>query len=150
MTTKLVLRRDVVGIGKRGDIVEVADGYARNHLVPGGKAIPATSGVSQQANAMRRARDLKDAKDREGAESIAQKLVPLVISIPARAGREGRLFGSVTPGDVVDAVAQQSGIELDRHRFLAYEPIKSLGTHEVRIRLHPEVEFSLTVEVVTG
>ncbi len=150
MTTKLVLRADVGGIGKRGDIVEVADGFARNHLIPGGFAIRANSGVAQQANAMRRARDVKDARDREAAESVATKLVPLVISIAARAGRGGRLFGSVTPGDVVEAVAKQSGIELDRHRFLSFEPIKTLGTHEVRVRLHPEVEFALTVEVVGG
>lgn len=147
---RLVLRRDVPGIGKRGDIVEVADGYGRNYLVPGGLAIAASEGVAEQAAAMRRARDLKDAKDREGAETIAQRLVPLVITVAARAGREGRLFGSITPSDVVEAVEKQAGILLDRHRFLDYEPIKSLGTHEVRVRLHPEVEFSLAVEVVSG
>jgi large subunit ribosomal protein L9 len=150
MSTTLVLRRDVAGIGKRGDIVEVADGYARNHLVPGGMAIAASQGVSQQATAMRRARDVKDAREREAAESVAQRLVPLVITIPARAGREGRLFGSVTLGDIVDAVSAETGIELDRHRFLSYEPIKSLGTHEARVRLHADVEFSLTIEIVSG
>ncbi len=147
---KLVLRRDVTGIGKRGDIVDVADGHARNHLVPSGLAIVASSGVAHQAASMRRSRDVKDAKDREAAESVAQKLVPMIINIPARAGREGRLFGSVTQGDVVDAVEQQSGIVLDRHRFLAFEPIKTLGNHEVRVRLHPEVQFSLTIEIVSG
>lgn len=147
---RLVLRRDLSGIGKRGDIVEVSDGHARNHLVPAGLAIAANKGVTVQAASMRRARDLKDAKDREAAETVAQKLVPLVITIPARAGREGRLFGSVTPGDVVEAVEQQAGVALDRHRLLSFEPIKSLGTHEVRVRLHPEVEFSLSVDVVSG
>lgn len=147
---KLVLRRDVGGIGKRGDIVEVSDGHARNHLVPAGLAIAASKGVADQAASMRRSRDLRDAKDREAAETVAQKLVPLVITIPARAGREGRLFGSVTPGDVVEAVERLSGVPLDRHRLLSFEPIKSLGSHEVRVRLHPEVEFALTVDVVSG
>lgn len=147
---KLLLRRDIDGIGKRGDVVDVADGHARNHLLPAGLAIAASESLAAQGAAMRRARDLKDAKDREAAEAVAQKLVPLVMTIPARAGREGRLFGSVTQGDVVEAVQRQSGIELDRHRFLNFEPIKTLGTHEVRVRLHPEVEFSLTVEVTTG
>lgn len=145
---RIVLREDLSGIGKRGDIVEVADGYARNFLVPTGRAITATDGVTAQAAAMRRARDLKDAKDREGAEAIAKRLVPLVITVSARAGREGRLFGSVTMADVVEAVEAQAGISLDRHRLLTHEPLRSVGTHQVGIRLHPEVEFSLTVEIV--
>jgi len=147
---KLVLRADVAGIGKRGDIVDVADGHARNFLVPTGKAIFATDGVAGQAASMRRSRDLRDARDREGAEAIAQKLVPMVITIPARAGREGRLFGSVTPADVVDAVHEQAGLVIDRHKFLDHEPLKTLGTHEIGVRLHSDVEFRLTVEVVTG
>ncbi|HUY31091.1 MAG TPA: 50S ribosomal protein L9 [Acidimicrobiales bacterium] len=147
---KVVLRADVTGIGKRGDMVDVADGHARNYLVPAGKAIVATDGVTGQAAAMRRSRDVRDAKDREGAEAIAQRLVPMVITIPARAGREGRLFGSVTPSDVVEAVHSQTGLEIDRHKFLDHEPLKTLGTHDIGVRLHPEVEFRLTVEVVAG
>ncbi len=147
---KVVLRGDLDRVGKRGDILEVTDGYARNYLIPQGLAIPATQGIAHQANAMRRARDMRDAKDREGAEMIARKLVPMVITIPARAGAEGRLFGSVTTQDVVDAVQHQAGIELDRHRVVTSEPIKSLGTHEVAVRLHPEVQFQVTVEVVSA
>jgi large subunit ribosomal protein L9 len=145
---KVVLRDDVRGVGKRGDIVEVTDGHARNFLLPGGQAIKATEGIATQAAAMRRARDLRDAKDREGAEAIARKLVPLVIKIPARAGSEGRLFGSVTTSDVVAAVREQAGLDLDRRRLLTDEPIKVLGVHEVGVRLHADVEFRLTVEVV--
>lgn len=145
-----MLRSDVPGVGKRGDVVEVSDGYARNNLVPGGMAIPATPGIAAQAASMRRSRDLRDAKDREGAEAIAQRLVPLVFSIPARAGREGRLFGSVTPSDIVEAVEAQAHVELDRHKLLNHEPIRSLGSHEIGVRLHPEVEFQLRVEVVPG
>lgn len=146
---RVVLRADVDGVGKKGDILEVADGFARNFLVPKGRAIPATPGVQAQANAMRRSRDVKDARDREGAEAVARKLVPLVIRVPARAGREGRLFGSVTAADLAEAVTAQSGLELDRRRLRVDEPIKTLGSHEVPVKLHPDVEFRLNVEVVS-
>jgi large subunit ribosomal protein L9 len=145
---KVVLRDDVQGVGKRGDIVDVSDGFARNYLLPGGQALRATDGIANQAAAMRRSRDLRDAKDREGAETVARKLVPMVIRIPARAGSEGRLFGSVTTADVVAAVHDQAGVDLDRRRLLTDEPIKALGVHEVAVRLHSDVEFRLTVEVV--
>jgi large subunit ribosomal protein L9 len=125
----------------------VADGYARNYLLPKGHAIIATPGVEAQATSMRRSRDLRDAKDREAAETVARRLVPAVIRIPARAGAEGRLFGSVTAHDVAQAVADQTGVELDRRRLRLDEPIKSLGTHEVPVKLHSDVEFRVTVEV---
>lgn len=147
---KVVLRTDLAGLGKRGDIIEVADGHARNYLLPRGKAIVATAGIEAQANAMRRSRDLKDAKDREAGETIARQLVPAVIRIPARAGAEGKLFGSVTSSDVVGAVKEQTGIELDRRTLHLDEPIKSLGTHEVPVRLHADVQFRVTVEVVAS
>jgi large subunit ribosomal protein L9 len=145
---KVVLRGDIAGIGKRGDIVVVSDGYARNHLVPSGQAIVANDGITTQAASMRRARDFKDAKDRESAETVAQRLVPMTISIPARAGREGKLFGSVTSSDIVEAVAHQAGVTIDRHALLTHDTIKEVGRHEIAVRLHPEVEFSLAVDVV--
>jgi large subunit ribosomal protein L9 len=145
--TRVVLRSDVGGIGKRGDILEVADGYARNFLLPKGHAIVATAGVESQASAMRRARDLRDARDRESAQTVARTLVPQVVHITARAGSEGKLFGSVTSSDVVEAVAAQTGVELDRRKLQLDEPIKSLGTHEVPVKLHADVEFRITVEV---
>lgn len=146
---KVVLRADVSGVGKRGDIVEVADGYARNFLVPKGLAMRSTPGVTAQASAMRKARDVQDARQREGAETVARQLVPTPIRIPVRAGSEGRLFGSVTAADVAQAVTEQVGVELDRRRLLLEEPIKTLGVHEITVKLHPEVEFQLTVEVVS-
>ena len=97
---------------------------------------------------MRRSRDVKDARDRESAEVVARELVASVIRIPMKAGAEGRLFGSVTAADVVDAVQTQAGVELDRRRLHLTEPIKSLGTHEVPVKLHTDVEFQITVEVV--
>ena len=149
---RVVLRSDLDKVGKRGDIVEVADGYARNYLLPKGHAIAASAGVTSQANAMRRARDLKDAKDREAAEVVARKLVPMVIRIPARAGSgdQAKLFGSITTSDIAEAVAEQAHITIDRRRLHLDEPIKSLGTHEVPVKLHSDVEFRVTVEVVRG
>ena len=147
---RVVLRADVENVGKKGDVLDVSDGYARNYLIPKGRAIRATAGVEAQAAAMRRSRDLKDARDRESAETVARSVVSTVVRIPARAGAEGRLFGSVTTADVVAAVAAQSGVQLDRRRLVMEEPIRSLGTHEVPVRLHPDVEFRVTVEVVPG
>jgi large subunit ribosomal protein L9 len=145
---RVVLRTDIDKVGKRGDIVEVADGYGRNYLLPKGYALMATNGVTAQATAMRRARDLRDAKDRESAQLVARTLVPMVIRIPARSGSGGRLFGSITSTDVVDAVSQQAKVTLDRRRLHLDEPIKSLGIHEVPVKLHADVEFRVTVEVV--
>lgn len=147
---KVVLRSDVAGVGKRGDMVTVADGFARNNLIPSGRAIMATAGISAQAAKMRVARDLRDAKDRDAAETVAQRLVPMVITIAAKAGREGKLFGSVTPADIVAAVEDQSGAVLDRHVFLAHDPIKELGEHYVGVRLHHDVVFQLHLEVVSA
>jgi large subunit ribosomal protein L9 len=146
---KIILRADVLDVGKKGDIVDVADGFGRNYLVPKGLAIKATAGAEQQAASMRRSRDLKDAKDRGAAEEIAKKLVPAVITVKAKSGAEGRLFGSVTVADVAAAVHEQTGIEIDRRRLHLDEPIKSLGTHAVPAKLHADVEFPITVEVVS-
>jgi len=145
---KLVLRSDVAQVGKKGDIVDVADGYGRNFLLPKGLAFPASSGVEVQATAMRRSRDVRDASDRAAAQEVASTLVPRVVTITARAGAEGKLFGSVTTMEIVEAVATQTGVELDRRQLHLDEPIKTLGTHLVAAKLHAEVEFPITVEVV--
>jgi large subunit ribosomal protein L9 len=144
----LILRSDVDNVGKKGDVVDVADGFARNFLMAKGLAIKATPGAIAQATGMRRARAVKDARDRESAEQVARVLVTKVIRITGRAGPEGRLFGSVTTADLVAAVQNQAGVTLERKRVHLDEPIKALGTHEVPVRLHPEVEFRLPVEVV--
>ena len=144
---KIVLRSDVENLGRKGDLVTVADGYGRNYLVPKGLAIEASRGVARQAEAMRRSRQVRDTREKEGAEATARQLAAQRIEIPARAGEGGRLFGSVTATDVAEAVAAQTGIHLDR-RKLAIEPIKTLGVHEVPIRLHADVELVLTLDVV--
>ena len=147
MSVKVILRADRQGLGKRGDIVDVADGYARNYLLPKGHAFKATDGAVTQAGAMRRARDLRDAHDREGAQAIATRLVAKVITISAKSGPDGKLYGSVTSADVVDAIAAQANIQLERKQ-IHMEPIKSLGEHSIAAKLHSAVEFPITVEVV--
>jgi large subunit ribosomal protein L9 len=97
---------------------------------------------------MRKARETKDAHDRQIAETVARNLVQQVIRIPMRAGPEGKLFGSVTTANIADAIAEQVGLEVDRYRLHLPEPIKTLGTHEVPLRLHAEVEFPVMVEIV--
>jgi len=145
---RVVLRADVADVGKKGDILDVADGFARNYLIAKGMAFRATDGVVTQAQSMRRSRDLKDARDREAAETVARTLVPAVITIPAKAGAEGKLFGSVTAADLAAAIATQVGVDIDRRRLHLPDPIKTVGTHTVPVKLHADVEFPVTVEVV--
>ena len=147
---KVVLRADVSRLGNKGDILDVTDGYARNYLVPRGLALKASPGVVSQAAAMRRSRDVRDARERAAAEEVARALVSQVVRITARAGGGGRLFGSVTTSDVADAVREQTGIELDRRKLHLDEPIRELGTHHVTVKLHADVEFPVTVEVGPG
>ena len=143
---QVILRNDIDGLGKRGDIVDVADGYARNFLLPKGKAIKASAGAIDQAARMRKSRDLRDASDRDAATTIASALVPKVITITAKA-HDGKLFGSVHDADIVAAVAEQTGIELDRKVIEISDPIRTIGQHQVRASLHPEVAFPITLDI---
>ncbi|MFV0309266.1 MAG: 50S ribosomal protein L9 [Desertimonas sp.] len=143
---KVILRNDLDGLGKRGDIVEVADGYGRNYLLPRSLAFLATAGAVEQAGRMRAARDARDTQAREAARTIASTLVPKIITISVKAGQEGKLFGSVTTADIVDAVAEQTGIELER-RQVEIDPIKTLGQHQATAKLHVDVSFPITIEV---
>ena len=147
---RVILRTDVETVGTKGDVVDVADGYARNYLLPKGWAMKASPGAEAQAEKMRRSRSIKDAADRSAAEDIATRLVPTTITIAARVGTEGRLFGSVGTAEVVEAIAKQTGIELDRRQVKLNEPIKESGTHLVPVKLHTDVEFPVTLEVGGG
>ena len=144
---KVLLRSDVKGVGNKGDIVDVADGFGRNYLLPKGFAIVATGGVAAQAESMRRSRDQRDAVAKAAAEELASKLVAAVIEVSARAKGEGELFGSITVTEIVDAVASQTGIELDRHVVHLDEPIRTTGSHHATVKLHPQVQIQLGVEV---
>lgn len=145
---KIVLREDVDNLGAKGDLVEVADGYARNYLVPRGLALPASKGVVQQAEAMRRNREARDRRQREAAEALAGRLVGAAISLSMRAGEGGKLFGSVTAADVAEALSSQLGTEIDRKHVELTEAIKELGEYQVTVRLHPAVTPTVTVAVV--
>ncbi len=145
---KVVLRNDVSGLGHKGDVCDVADGYFRNYLDPNQLAFKATAANAGQADAMRRASALRNAASRAEAEEVATKLVPMVFSIAAKAGEGGRLFGSVGSSDIASAVGEQAGVEIDRHDLALESSIKELGQTVVMCKLHPEVEFPITVEIV--
>ena len=144
---KVVLRSNVDGVGKTGDVVEVANGFAQNFLMPQGLAIRATAGTARRAEAMKRTRLLQDVKEREGAEEVSRRLSDQVISVQARVGQDDQLYGSVTTSEIAEAVLAQTGIELDRRDMSLEEPIRRVGTHQLDMRLHPEVRVELTVEV---
>ncbi len=145
---KIVLRNDVSGLGRKGDVCDVAEGYFRNFLNPNQLAFKSTAANAGQADAMRRASALRNAASRAEAEEVATKLVPMVISIAAKAGEGGRLFGSVGSSDIATAVEEQSGVVIDRHDLILETAIKDLGQAIVMCKLHPDVEFPITVEVV--
>jgi len=146
---KVLLRSDIEGVGKRGDIIDVSGGFARNHLLPAGKAISASPGIETQAAAMRRSRDLRDARDRESSETVARTLVGNVITLQARATGE-RLFGSITAADIVKKVEEQTGAVVDRKDLVLDDPIKTVGEHSVRVELLGGVVFELTVDVAAS
>ena len=146
---RVVLRDDVESLGKKGDLVDVADGYARNYLVPRGLAMKATRGVVQQAEAMRRNRDAREVRDRQAAEALVPQLAAKRIEVKARAGEGGKLFGSVTTTDIVAAVQEQTGVVLDRRNVSLDEPIRELGSVEVGVKLDAGVEATVGVDVVS-
>ena len=147
---KLILKQEVAGLGGPGDIIEVKDGYGRNFLVPQGLATVANRGAEKEAALIRKGRDVREIRDRSSADIVADQLKALSVSLAARAGGEGRLFGSVTTSDVADAVKAAGGPALDKRRIELTSPIKSLGTHRVSVRLHPEVVTTLDIEVVAS
>lgn len=145
---KVILTDRVTDLGQRGDLVEVADGYARNYLLPQRKAVKATEGAMRQAELVRQARQEAEERAREEADQIAQALAGTRVVIAARAGDEGKLFGSVGIGDVVEAIKKFTGIEVDRRAVDLDTPIKDIGLHQVVIRPHPDVDFPVTLDVI--
>lgn len=144
---KLLLRSDVSGVGKKGDIVDVADGYGRNYLLPKGFAVVASGKVEEQAVSMRRARQQRDEQHRAEAGELAGRLSTLTLTIAARAKEDGELFGSVSAVEIASALNSQAETSVDRHDVVIATPIKSVGTHSVSVRLHPEVVVDLSVEI---
>ncbi len=145
---KLILTQEVSNLGSPGDVVEVKDGYGRNYLLPGGLAMPWTRGGEKQVATIKRARDKRDVRDLGEAQAIKGQLEGLTVTLATRAGAGGRLFGSVTAADVVGAVKQAGGPELDRRRVELPGHIKTTGSHAVTVKVHPEVTATVTVDVV--
>lgn len=147
---KLILTQEVTGLGAPGDVVEVKSGYGRNYLIPRGFAMVATKGGEKQIAQIKRARDVRGARDLDHAKQIAAALQGLSVKHAARAGSDGRLFGSVTSGDIVEAVKAAGGPELDKRRIELPGHIKATGTHDVNVKIHDEVTGSFTIEVVAA
>lgn len=145
---KVILRKDVKGRGRAGDIVDVANGFARNYLIPEGYAVSADKGAVLQAKSMQRARAIKLEKEKEGAQATADKLNTTTVTITVNAGEEGKLFGSVTTADIAKAIEQETGVETDRRDITLSSPIKALGEFSATVELHPEVKANVALNVV--
>jgi large subunit ribosomal protein L9 len=144
---KLILTQEVSGLGAPGDIVDVAAGYGRNYLIPRGFAMLWTRGAQKQVELLRRARAAREIRGLEDAQLVSGQLSGLRVRMRRRAGASGRLFGSVGPADIAAAVREAGGPELDRRRIEVRDPIKTIGSHQVRVRLHPEVSAAVDIEI---
>jgi len=147
---KVILTTDVEELGRKGDVVEVADGYGRNYLVPKAKAIKATRGALKEAEAMRRSREEAERVAKAAASQIAEALTDSRVVVAARSAEEGKLFGSIGARNVAEAIASYTGVQVEPQFILLTGPIKEIGLHEVTLRPHPEVEFQLTLDVIPG
>lgn len=145
---KLILTSDVDPLGKKGEVVDVADGYARNFLLPKKKAVKATEGAIRTAEELRQVREEAERKAKEEAEQVATQLVGTRVVIAAQSGDEGKLYGSVGVTDVVEGIRKFTGVELDRKAVRLENPIREIGLHEVQIHLHADVEFPITLDVI--
>ena len=147
MPMKLILTQEVTGLGEPGDVVEVAAGYGRNYLVPRGVAMQWTRGAEKQIELIRRARSAREIRGLDDAKAAATKLASMTVHLRTRAGSGGRLFGSISTSDIADAVQAAGGPIVDRRKIEVGNPIKTIGAHQVAVRLHPEVSATLNVEV---
>ena len=144
---KVILTQDMSNLGRKGDVVEVKDGYARNYLLPTSRAFTATKGALKQAEAMQRARATQEAKDRAAWSALAGRIASARLTTKATAGSEGQLFGSVTNSDIAELLQAQLGQDVDRRKVVLPEPIKSLGSHSFKVHLHADIVAEGTIEV---
>lgn len=143
---KVLLKADVPKIGKKGEILEVKEGYARNFLFPNGMAVEASGGAMKQVEAEKKALERKKSKEKEEAQALADRIKGTTITLRHKAGEEGRLFGSITSAEVAEAL-KQKGFTIDKKQVVLEEPIRLVGGHEVKIKLHTEVMANLHLEV---
>jgi large subunit ribosomal protein L9 len=144
---EIILREHVENLGKRGEIVKVAAGYARNYLLPRKLALPATEGNKRHVERERKIMEGREAEERGQAEAIAARLLAIDLTITRRVGDTEQLYGSVTSGDIADFL-KSKGFEIDRRKLILPEPIKAIGDHNVPLKLHREVTVPLVVHVV--
>ena len=147
---KIILTQEVSGLGTPGDVVEVKDGFGRNYLLPQGFAIQWSKGGEKQVAVIKRARETREIRDLGQATEVKEQLSGLKVTLTARSGSGGRLFGSITPAEIVDAVKTAGGPSLDRRRLELTNPIKTTGAYKVQVKLHPEVTASFPVNVVAA
>jgi large subunit ribosomal protein L9 len=145
---KLILTQEVAGLGDAGDVVEVKDGYGRNYLLPRGLGIRWTKGGEKHIASLRKAQDHRIIADRDTAQDLKTRLEGTYVTLPARAGDAGRLFGAITPADIVAAITKAGGPEVDKRRIELPNPIKTVGSHTVTVRVHPDVSASVRLDVV--
>ncbi|REK09712.1 MAG: 50S ribosomal protein L9 [Actinobacteria bacterium] len=145
---KLILTADVDPLGKRGDVVDVSDGYGRNYLLPRKKAVKASEAALEHAERVREARIEAEQRAKEEAERIATQLVGTRVVLAAQAGDEGQLYGSVSVSDVVEGIRRFAGVELEKGHVEIGKPIKAIGLHEVQVNLHPDVQFPVTIDII--
>ncbi len=144
---KIILKEDIKKLGKMGQIVDVADGYARNYLVPKGLAVEASTKNIRSLEHEKKIIQEKARKHKDSAQDLASRISALTLTIKAKAGEEEKLFGSVTTMDIAEALLTQ-GVEIEKKKIVLEEPIKRLGSYSVQIKLHPDVSVPLTIEVI--
>jgi large subunit ribosomal protein L9 len=149
---KLILTQEVGGLGSAGDIVEVKDGYGRNFLIPRGFALRWTKGGERTVESIRKARSSREVRDLDHAQEIKARLEGTTVSLPVRAGEGGRLFGAVTVSDIAGAINSAAGEKdaIDKRKIILGNPIKSLGSHQVTVKVHDEVDATVNLNVVAG
>jgi large subunit ribosomal protein L9 len=145
---KVVLRTDVDGLGYKGDIVLISDGYAQNKLIPQGLAYLATAGAEKEAGKMRQARELRASEEKAMAEEMASRMENETLTIAMNAGEGGKLFGSVSAIDISEALSDQKNITIDKKLITVAQSIKEIGTYQVEVKPHPDVEFTISLDVV--
>ena len=145
---KLILTQEVTGLGSPGDVVEVKDGYGRNYLVPRGLGIRWTRGGEKTIESIKSARTARAVRDEDHAKDVKAKLEAEAVNVKVRSGEGGRLFGAVTTTEIADAITDVSGEKVDRRTIVVANPIKSLGAHEVTVKLHDEVSATVALNVV--